>query len=74
MAAHGLFDYLIMLSSEISDEFPFIALIMFVVFIYFDVKLWKMGVKRIKIMQEKSRIQHEAEQLEEIFKPEDNKF
>ena len=74
MAAHGLFDYLLMLSSEISDEFPFIALIMFVVFIYFDVKLWKMGVKRIKIMQEKSRIQHEAEQLEEIFKPEDNKF
>ena len=74
MAAHGLFDYLIMLTSDLGDEIPFIALFMFVVFIYFDVKLWKMGVKKIKIMQEKSRIQHESEILNDIFKPEDNKF
>lgn len=73
MVLHGIFDYLLMLSSALSDSLPFISLALIVIFIYFDVKLWKMGLKKIKAMQEKSRIQHEAEALDAIFKSEDNK-
>ena len=67
MLAHGVFDYLIMLASSLSDAVPFLGVVLFIVFIFFDVKLWKMGLKRIKEMQEASKNQHEASVLENIF-------
>lgn len=66
MAAHGLFDYLLMLESKLSDEMPFISVVLFVIFIYFDVKLWKIGLNKIKDMQEKSRNQHFEEAMNNI--------
>ena len=73
MLAHGIFDYLLMLASSLSDAVPFLGVVLFIVFIYFDVKLWKMGIKRINEMQEASKIQHEASVLENIFNGTNNK-
>lgn len=67
MLAHGLFDYLLMLSSELGEESPFVSVVLFILFIYFDVKLWKLGLKRINQMQKASQIQHETEIIENIF-------
>ena len=67
MAAHGLFDYLLMLASELGDDMPFISIILFVLFIYLDVKLWKLGLKKIRQLQEASRVQHEQEFMDSVF-------
>lgn len=63
MLAHGIFDYILMLMSSIGEAVPFIALVLFVLFIYFDIRLWKQGLKKIRQMQEASKIQHMEEAL-----------
>lgn len=67
MLAHGLFDYILMLTSTLSEGVPLVGTILFVAFIYFDIKLWKIGVKKIKEMQEASKNQHEKDFLERVF-------
>lgn len=67
MLAHGVFDYILMLSSSVSEAVPFLGTILFVLFIYFDIKLWKLGLKKIKEMQEASKNQHEQEFINKIF-------
>lgn len=67
MLAHGAFDYIIMLSSTLGDAVPFLGTALFVLFIYFDIKLWKIGVRKIKEMQEASKNQHEQELMNKIF-------
>ena len=67
MLIHGIFDYILMLISSLSDVLPFIVVVLFGLFIFFDVKLWKQGIKRIKEMQEASKVQHEVDFLENIF-------
>ena len=54
MLAHGLFDWLLMLSSGLG---PAIGGIIYVVFIWGDIKLWKLGLKYINKQQENSRKQ-----------------
>ena len=67
--AHGLFDYLLMLSSAFTENnMEWMGVLMFVIFIYLDVKMWKIGVKQIAKMQEQTRIEHNNEIFRNIFK------
>ena len=50
--AHGLFDWLLMISDYIST---YLALAIFALFIWGDIKLWKLGVKFIRRHQENSQ-------------------
>ena len=49
--AHGLFDWLLMITDFIT---PLFALLIFALFIWGDIKLWKIGVKFIRRHQEQS--------------------
>lgn len=69
MVAHGLFDYLLMLSSSFSENnMEWMGTLLFLVFIYLDIKMWKIGVKQIAKMQEHSRIEHNNKIFRDIFK------
>ena len=69
MLAHGIFDYLLMLSSAFSENnLEWMGTILFILFIYFDIKIWKIGVKNIAKMQENSRIEHNNKIFRNIFK------
>ena len=64
MLAHGVFDYILMLTSSLSEAIPFIGVVLFGLFIFFDVKLWKLGLKKIREMQEASKVQHINDMIE----------
>lgn len=69
MLAHGIFDYLLMLSSAFSENnLEWMGTLLFILFIYFDIKMWKIGVKNIAKMQENSRIEHNNKIFRDIFK------
>ena len=64
MLLHGTYDALLMVSSNLANGMEEesaiiggICLILFVVFIVFDIRLWRKGLKRIKKMQERSKEQ-----------------
>ena len=64
MLLHGTYDALLMVASNLSNGYDEgniiiggICLILFVVFVIFDTKLWRKGLKRIKKMQERSKEQ-----------------
>ena len=57
MLAHGLFDWLLMVASVL----PLVGGIIYVVFLWGDIKLWKLGLKYINKQQENSRRQAEAD-------------
>lgn len=55
---HGTYDALLMISSNISgggESFNIVCGVLFIVFIVFDIKMWRWGLKRIKKMQERSQ-------------------
>ena len=56
---HGTFDALLMIPESMADETmqSITSSVLFIVFIYFDVKLWKAGVKRIRHLQKLSSTQ-----------------
>ena len=56
MLAHGLFDWLLMVREHLS---PIVSLLIYVVFIWGDIKLWNLGLKYIRKQQENSRLQAE---------------
>ena len=56
MLAHGLFDWLLMVTDRLS---PLVTLVIYAVFIWGDIKLWKLGLKYIRKQQENSRLQAE---------------
>ena len=56
MLAHGLFDWLLMVTDSLS---PMVTLVIYAVFIWGDIKLWKLGLKYIRKQQENSRLQAE---------------
>lgn len=69
MLAHGLFDYLLMLSSAFNENnLGWMGTLLFIIFIYLDVKMWKIGVKQIAKMQERSRIERNNDIFKNIFK------
>lgn len=53
MLAHGLFDWMLMIASVL----PIVGGIIYIVFLWADFKLWKLGLKYINKQQENSRIQ-----------------
>ena len=57
MLAHGLFDWLLMVSSALG---PGLGSIIYLVFLLGDYKLWKIGIKYINKQQENSRNQARA--------------
>ena len=57
MLAHGLFDWLLMVSSVM----PVLGSIIYFVFIWGDIKLWKLGLRYINKQQEYSRMQAERD-------------
>jgi RsiW-degrading membrane proteinase PrsW (M82 family) len=54
MVAHGLFDWLLMVTEYLD---PAIGTIIYFVFLWGDIKLWKLGLKYIRKQQENSRQQ-----------------
>lgn len=65
MLLHGTYDALLMVSSNLSgaagDEnmvVGIVCVVLFIVFVVFDIKLWRWGLKRIKRMQERSKEQN----------------
>ena len=48
-AVHGLFDYLLMIEEFLSSG---LATVIFIVFIWGDIKLWKLGIKFIRKQQQ----------------------
>ena len=57
LALHGTFDTLLFIYSSISNERPIIALALFGLFIFFDIKMWKLGKRKMRNMQMKSELQ-----------------
>ena len=56
MLAHGLFDWLLM----VANVLPLVGSIIYFIFIWADIKLWKLGLKYINKQQENSRMQAES--------------
>lgn len=63
MLAHGLFDWLLMVSSGLG---PLLGSIIYFVFIWGDIKLWKLGLKYINKQQENSRRQAQEAALNDV--------
>lgn len=61
MLLHGTFDALLMVPEAMGMDSNLFAGVLFVVFIYFDIKLWKIGMKRLKELQQLSKQQQEEE-------------
>lgn len=55
MLAHGLFDWLLM----VSNVMPVVGGVIYIIFLAGDIALWRLGLKYINKMQENSRIQAE---------------
>ena len=63
---HGLFDWLLMASDAVGEV---IGTALYIVFLWGDFKLWKLGVKYIRKQQENSRLQAEIQQ--DLFSADD---
>lgn len=70
IAAHGIFDYLLMLSDAFSETtLAWLGTLLSIVFIYFDIRMWKFCLKKISKMQELTRHDHEEEEFyKNLFK------
>ena len=62
MLAHGLFDWLLMVASVL----PLVGGIIYIVFIWGDIKLWKLGLKYINKQQENSRRQAQEAKVADL--------
>lgn len=73
MFTHGLFDWLLMVSSSLG---PAIGGLIYIVFLWGDIKLWKLGLRYINKQQENSRRQAEASAFSHgsIFEHRDTDF
>ena len=63
MLAHGLFDWLLMVTSVLPY---YVAGIIYIVFIWGDIKLWKLGLKYINKHQANSKMQAQAAQAADM--------
>lgn len=55
---HGTYDSLLMVGSALGGDMALISGVLTVVFIFFDVKMWRWGLNRIKRMQERTKEQN----------------
>lgn len=58
MLLHGTFDALLMIPESMGADGTIVSGILFVVLIFFDIKMWKWGVRRIRRLQELSQQQN----------------
>ena len=63
MVAHGLFDWLLMITDVLN---PAIGGIIYILFIWGDIRLWKLGLKYIRQQQENSRVQNQESMLNNV--------
>lgn len=67
--AHGIFDYLLMLSAAFSDaNMSWMGTALYLLFIYLDIKMWKIGIRQITKMQEATRIERNNNIFKKLFK------
>lgn len=52
MLLHGTFDALLMIPEAMGADGTLLSVAFFVLFIYFDIKLWKIGMRRLKGLQQ----------------------
>jgi RsiW-degrading membrane proteinase PrsW (M82 family) len=57
MMWHGTFDALLMVAEDLGDNMALTAGVLFFVFIIFDIRMWRWGVRRIRRLQELSKNQ-----------------
>ncbi|MBQ8957692.1 MAG: PrsW family intramembrane metalloprotease [Bacteroidales bacterium] len=62
MLAHSLFDWMLMIASVL----PIIGFVIYFVFLWADIKLWKLGLKYINKQQENSRLQAQEAVLNDL--------
>ncbi len=58
MLLHGTFDALLMIPEYMGEDGAMLQLVLFVVFILFDIRLWKVSMKRLRHMQKLSEAQY----------------
>jgi len=63
MLMHGTFDSLLMVPEQMEQGVGIVTGVLFVLFIWFDVKMWKWGIRRIRLLQDLSRQQGENRHL-----------
>lgn len=62
MLLHGSFDTLLFVSDTMTNaHVDWLVEVLLVLFVYFDIKMWKWGVRRVRALQEKSAEQHRKE-------------
>lgn len=67
--AHGTYDFLLMFTDTLEKAgLEFLIFVIFAIFIYFDIKLWKIGIKRITNMMNRTQIEHNNTRFKDIFK------
>lgn len=60
MLLHGTFDALLMIPEAMGESGGWLSAILFPVFIYFDIKLWKVAMRRLRALQQMSEEQNGA--------------
>lgn len=58
MLLHGTFDALLMIPEAMGEDGAWLSAVLFPVFIFFDVKLWKVAMRHLKGLQEMSSQQN----------------
>lgn len=58
MLLHGTFDALLMIPEAMGEDGTWLSAVLFPVFIFFDVKLWKVAMRHLKGLQEMSSQQN----------------
>ncbi len=67
--AHGIYDFLLMFTDTLEQAgLEFLIFAIFVVFIYFDIKLWKIGIRRIMRMMDRTQVERNNIRFRNIFK------
>ncbi len=58
MLLHGTFDALLMIPESMGEEYSWLSGILFPVFIWFDIRLWKIGMRKLGHLQQLSEEQY----------------
>lgn len=60
MLLHGTFDSLLMIPEKMGEGAETVSSLLFIIFIWFDIRLWKIGRNRLTILQKKTEEQARA--------------
>lgn len=59
MLLHGTFDSLLMIPEAMGEDGAWLSTILFIAFIYFDIRMWKVAMRRLRHLQQLSETQQE---------------